>query len=409
METNFNPSQKVHRYNLPDLLLGISRSFVGLLFIFSGLIKANDPIGFGYKLQEYFLVFKLDFLNDYSTYIAVFICGLEIILGVLLLLGFKGIKVAWGLLLLILFFTFLTFYSAFFEVVTSCGCFGDAIPLTPWESFIKDLVLLAFILVIFVYRKRIKPIVNGSFSRGLITLLTVVVSFGVGIYTVSFLPIVDFLPYKEGNNIPEQMVLPEGKKADVYAYTYTLKNKTTGENKKVSDKEYMDGLWEDDNLEVIGEPESRLVEKGYEIPIADLLISNAEGADVTHEIIENPYFNFIVVSTYADKLSPTDYLALDKINNTIRDISLDYNIRAVLITASSSDVTAELNAQLDLVLETFYADAVPLKSMVRSNPGVLLLQNGQVIKKWSKITFPSKKELEKILEKDKTLSTIKIN
>lgn len=366
-------------------------------------------MGFGFKLQEYFLVFNLNFLNDYSSYIAIFICGLEIILGVLLLLGFHGKKVAWGLLLLIIFFTFLTFYSAFFEVVTSCGCFGDAIPLTPWESFIKDLILLVFILIIFIYRERIQPIVNSKFSRGLISLLTVIISFGIGIYTLSFLPFVDFLPYKEGNNIPKLMVLPEGQKADVYAYTYTLKNKTTGETKKVSDKEYMDGLWEDDNLEVVGEPESRLVEKGYEIPITDLLITNAEGTDVTQELVANPYYNFIVVSTYADKLSPTDYLALDRINNTIRDLSLDYNLRAVLLTASSSDVTAELNEQLDLVLETFYADAVPLKSMVRSNPGVLLLQNGQVIKKWSKITFPSKEEIEKILEKDKAAVPVKVD
>src|SRR5690606_31235883 len=109
-------SEKTSR---PDILLGFCRIFVGLLFIFSGLIKANDPMGFGYKLQEYFHVFHMNFLNDYSTWIAIIICALEVILGALLLVGIAGRKVAWGLLLLILFFTFLTFYSAFFEVVTS--------------------------------------------------------------------------------------------------------------------------------------------------------------------------------------------------------------------------------------------------------------------------------------------------
>ena len=133
METNFNPTQR-RKTSAIDLILGFSRLFVGLLFIFSGFIKANDPTGFGYKLQEYFSVFKLDSLNDYSTWIAVFICGFEIILGAFLLLGLYRRTVARGLMLLILFFTFLTFYSAFFEVVTSCGCFGDAIPLTPWQS-----------------------------------------------------------------------------------------------------------------------------------------------------------------------------------------------------------------------------------------------------------------------------------
>lgn len=394
METNFNPTQR-KTANGVNILLGFSRVFVGLLFIFSGFIKANDPTGFGYKLQEYFHVFHTDFLNDYATWIAVLICGFEIILGAYLLLGFYKRNVSWGLLLLIIFFTFLTFYSAFFEVVTSCGCFGDAIPLTPWQSFLKDLVLLAFILIIFKHRNRIRPLVKKGALKSTIATLVVILSFGIGIYTVYFLPFIDFLPYKVGNNIPELMVLPEGKQGDVYEYIYEIKNKATGETKKVTDKEYMDGIWEDENWEVIGEPSSRLVQKGYEIPISDLLISDADGNDVTQEIITNPYYNFVVVSTYADKLSTADIIALDRINSTIRDLSADYNLRAVLLTASSSQVANSLNEEMDLVLETFYADAIPLKSMVRSNPGVLLLQNGVVIKKWSKITFPSKEELEK--------------
>ena len=395
METNFNPTQK-KATSIIDLLLGFSRLFVGALFIFSGFIKANDPTGFGYKLQEYFLVFHTEFLSDYSTWIAVLICGFEIIMGVFLLLGIYRKTVAWGLLLLIIFFTFLTFYSAFFEVVSSCGCFGDAIPLTPWESFIKDLVLLVFILIIFKYRNRIQPLITSPGKRSFAATITVLVSFGIGIYTVFFQPFIDFLPYKVGNNIPELMVLPEGEEGDVFEFIYALKHKQTGETKKVTDKEYMDGIWEDDNWEVIGEPSAKLVKKGYQIPISDLLISNAEGNDVTQELITNPYYNFVVVSTYIDKLSTADVIALDRINATVRDLSTDYNLRAVLLTASSSDIANRLNTEMDLVLEIFYADAVPLKSMVRSNPGVLLLQNGVVVNKWSKLTFPSKEELEKL-------------
>lgn len=394
METNFTPTTR-QRASVIDVLLTFSRIFVGTLFVFSGLVKANDPTGFGYKLQEYFHVFHLDYLNDYSTWIAVVICGLEIIMGAFLLLGFYRKNVAWGLLLLILFFTFLTFYSAFFEVVTSCGCFGDAIPLTPWQSFIKDLILLVFIVIIFRYREWIRPLFTKGTAKSVIATLVILLSFGIGIYTVYFLPFIDFLPYKEGNNIPELMVLPEGKQGDVYEHIYEIKNKATGESRKVTDKEYMNGIWEDENWEVIGEPTSRLVKKGYQIPIPDLLISDAEGNDVTEEILTNPYYNFIVVSTYADKLNTADIIALDRINTTIRDLSTDYNLRAVLLTSSSSQVAMKLNEEMDLVLETFYADAIPLKSMVRSNPGVLLLQNGVVIKKWSKITFPSKEELEK--------------
>lgn len=398
METNFNPTQK-RKTNTIDLILGFSRLFVGLLFIFSGFIKANDPTGFGYKLEEYFLVFNLDSLNDYSTWIAIVICGFEIILGAFLLLGLYKRKVALGLLLLIIFFTFLTFYSAFFEVVSSCGCFGDAIPLTPWQSFIKDLILLAFILVIFKYKNRIQPIIPQGTTRKLVVLLLVIASFGTGIYTVNFLPFIDFLPYKEGNSIPEQMILPEGEQGDVFEYIYKLKDKKTGEVKKVTDKEYMNGLWEDDNLEVVGEPESKLIKKGYDIPIPDLYISDADGNEVTDEIVSNPYYNFIVVSTYINKLSLTDIIALDRINTTVRDLSTDNNLRAILLTASSAQIANGLNEEMDLVLEIFYADAVPLKSMVRSNPGVLLLRNGVVIKKWSKLNFPSKTEIEKYIVK----------
>ncbi|MVZ64152.1 BT_3928 family protein [Sphingobacterium humi] len=380
----------------PILWLWIPRLIVGLLFIFSGLIKANDPMGFGYKLQEYFHVFGMGFLNDFSDWIAIIICALEIILGALLILGIAGKKVAWGLLILIIFFTFLTFYSAFFEAVKSCGCFGDAIPLTPWESFIKDLVLLALIIPLFIYRDRITPIIKSLFTRNLLTLFIIIASFGIGIYTLYFLPFVDFLPYKEGNNIPELRKIPEGAEPDVYEHVYQLKNKTTGEVRKVTDKEYLgDKLWEDDNLEVIGEPESKLIKKGFQLAIPDLIISDMEGTDRTDEITSNPYYNFIVVSTDLTKLSPLDFKALDKINTTIRELSEDYNIRAILATASSSDDVNYLNDQMDLVLETFYVDAVPLKSMVRSSPGFLLMLNGTVVKKWSKYNFPSKEVLIK--------------
>ena len=378
----------------PDILLWISRLFVGLLFIFSGLIKANDPMGFGFKLQEYFHVFNLNFLNDYSTWIAILICAFEIILGILLLLGLAKHTVAWGLLILILFFTFLTFYSAFFDVVTSCGCFGDAIPLTPWESFIKDLILLVFIGIIFIKRHKITPLFNNSGINKLLAFLAVIFSFGIGVYTYTNLPFLDFLPYKVGNNIPSLMKIPEGAAQDEFEHIYNLKNKQSGETKQVTDKEYMgQKIWEDENWEIVGEPVTKLIKKGYQVAIPDLIISDNEGQDLTQEVIENPHYNFIVTSVDITKFTPADFLALDKINQTIRSLSEEYNLRAVLLTASASSDIDYLNDQLDLVLETFYADAVPLKSMVRSNPGVMLMQNGVVIQKWSKDTFPSKEEL----------------
>lgn len=384
-----------------NYLLGFCRIFTGLLFIFSGFIKANDPTGFGYKLQEYFEVFHLTAFNEYATAIAVVICGFEILLGALLLLGVYANTVAWGLLLLILFFTFLTFYSAFFEVVTSCGCFGDAIPLTPWQSFSKDLVLLALILIIFFNRKQLRSIIKGSGNQFVATVITAIISLGIGIYTVNYLPFIDFLPYKVGNNLPSLMVLPEGKQGDLFEQIYTMKNKKTGETKKVNDKVYMaDKLWEDESWEIIGEPESKLVKKGYDIPIPDLLITDADGADHTQEIIANPYYNLVIV---AKDLSSANIDAIQKINQTAIQLTKDYNgLRVVLLTASASKDAQYLSDKMQLIAEIFYADLIPLKSMVRANPGVLLLKGGNVVGKWHYNNFPDAKTIEdKFLSKDK--------
>ncbi|RZL50818.1 MAG: DoxX family membrane protein, partial [Pedobacter sp.] len=163
--------------------LNFSRWFVGILFIFSGLIKANDPLGFGYKLQEYFEVFHIGFLNDYATAIAIILCVLEIVLGALLLFGFWKNTVTKGLLGLIIFFTFLTFVSAAFKVVTSCGCFGDAIPLTPWQSFTKDLILLVMIVYLFLKRDLITPVTTNLKLQKSLAAGVLIISLLFGIYT----------------------------------------------------------------------------------------------------------------------------------------------------------------------------------------------------------------------------------
>src|ERR1700743_600195 len=167
-------------------LIWFCRIAVGLLFIFSGLIKINDPLGFSYKLEEYFDVFHLSFLSGFSLNLAIILCALEIILGFALLIGVRAKAVAWGLLLLIIFFAFLTFYSAYFKVVQTCGCFGDAIPLTPWQSFSKDLVLLLLILVLFKNRADIKPIFKAKTGDQLL-IASVVIAIAMGLYTYNFL------------------------------------------------------------------------------------------------------------------------------------------------------------------------------------------------------------------------------
>ena len=149
---------------MKNLITQFSRLFVSMLFIISGLIKLNDPIGFSYKLAEYFSepVFNLPIFLPFVLVIALFLVILEVVLGVILLIGYRSKFTIWSLLILVLMFSFLTFYSAYFDVVKDCGCFGDALHLTPWQSFTKDMILLFFILILLFNQKRIKPLFSNT-------------------------------------------------------------------------------------------------------------------------------------------------------------------------------------------------------------------------------------------------------
>ena len=370
-----------------------SRFFVGLLFVFSGLIKANDPLGFGYKLQEYFEVFHITFFNEYATAIAIFLCGLEIILGAALLLGLFARQVIWGLLGLIVFFTFLTFYSAFFEVVTSCGCFGDAIPLTPWQSFGKDLILLAFILILFIYRREIKPVVVRPALQAALVGPLVIISFGIGVFTYFNLPFIDFLPYKAGANIPALMTIPPGAPQDEYEITYHLKNKQTGAEQDMTDKEYLkQEIWKDANWEIKGEPKSKLIKKGFEPKIKDLKLVDASGQDLTSVVLQKPGYQLWVV---AYDLGHSNREAFSRISTTIIKSAVRNRIPTLVFTSSSPKTAEELKAELKWNAVFYFADAIPLKSMVRANPGILLIKDGTVVQKWHYSNFPSYQDLAK--------------
>jgi uncharacterized membrane protein YphA (DoxX/SURF4 family) len=370
----------------------IARILVGLLFIFSGLIKANDPLGFSYKLIEYFEVFHITFLDDLALGLAIFLCALEMILGFALLIGVRGKQVAWGLLVLIIFFAFLTFYSAYFKVVQTCGCFGDAIVLTPWESFSKDLFLLLLILILFNHRAKIYSVFSAKTSDSLLVVATVL-SLGVGLYTYNFLPVLDFLPYKVGASIPDEMKTPPGAQPDEFEQTYHLLNKATKATKVMTDKEYIkSNIWKDNNWQIIGQPQSRLIKKGFTPKIQDLAINDAQRNDYTNELLTNPFYSLVIV---AWDLNNTDVEAINNINALALNLTQNYNIRTVLLTSSPAPDAQAFIKQHHLVSEVFYVDEVPLKEMVRANPGVLLLKNGVIINKWHYHSMPKYDELVK--------------
>ncbi|HEY3429412.1 MAG TPA: BT_3928 family protein, partial [Cyclobacteriaceae bacterium] len=251
-----------------------SRFFVGGLFIFSGLIKLNDPIGTEIKLEEYFEVFATDFGSFFELFIpyalelGLILIVLEIVLGVAVLINYRMGQTTVVLLGLLLFFTFLTFYSAYYDAVTDCGCFGDAIKLTPWESFYKDLILMVFVLHLFWHRKRFDPVLRTMEGHAVI-ILTTAVSFFAGIYAIRHLPFIDFRAYKIGNTIPAQMK-PEEQPIIEFIF------EKNGE--EVRSQEYLPETegYAYKSSHVLNEEEATA-------KITDYAVSNVDGEDVTQQ------------------------------------------------------------------------------------------------------------------------------
>ena len=189
------------------ILIQFIRIFVGILFIFSGLVKAIDPHGLSYKMQEYFDLWGMSSFNSYTLWMSILMIAAEIIAGAALLIGWRAKLINWFLLLLIVFFTFLTGYSYLSGKFKNCGCFGDCIPITAQQSFYKDIVLLVLILILFFASKYIKPIFNKKITN-ILLIVSIMFSFAVQWYALKNLPIVDCLGYKKGSYIPTQMQMP---------------------------------------------------------------------------------------------------------------------------------------------------------------------------------------------------------
>lgn len=372
----------------------LSRILVGALFIFSGLIKLNDPVGFSFKLNDYFAadVLNIPFLIPLALPMAVFIVILEVVLGLTLLLGFWKRLTNWLLLLMILFFTFLTFYSAYFDKVTDCGCFGDAIPLVPWESFGKDVVLTILILILFFNQQYIKPLFSGKTSSAILIVAILGCSF-MAHHVLNHLPLKDFRAYAEGKSIIEGMKSAEelGLQAPVYGTIYYMKNKDTGEEQKVSSEEYSSQKWwEKKDWEIQSDKtETVLLEDGYEPPIHDFVIL-FEGRDETQNVLKAEVV-FLVV---AYDISKTDSEAFAKINEfALQAEKARKNIFGV--SASVSEDVDQFRHDVQAAFPFATMDGTTLKTIVRANPGIVLLKKGVIVKKWHYNDLPDYSEVEK--------------
>ncbi|MCI0751353.1 MAG: DoxX family protein, partial [Flammeovirgaceae bacterium] len=356
-----------------------SRIFVGGLFIFSGLIKLNDPVGTKIKLEEYFEVFSQDFTSHFhylipwALEIGMFLVALEVVLGFAVLLYYRMNLTATVLLLLMIFFTFLTFYSAYFNKVTDCGCFGDAIKLTPWESFYKDVILMIFVLHLFWYRKTYQSVLRTMEGHAVIGSITAISLF-LGVYAIRHLPFIDFRAYKIGNNIPQQM---QPQESPVIEYIFD-KNGTEIRSLKF--------LSETEGYTYVN---SRVLNEDKTVPkITDFAVSTIEGEDITQKTFEGIKLLIVIYDVGHASISN-----MEEISSLIK--SLDGKVEVMMLTSSSEQEFEAFRHEHQLAAPFYFCDATVLKTIVRSNPGITLWVNGMVKGMWHHNDTPDMSEIER--------------
>ena len=447
--------------------LYLARIVTGAVFVVSGLIKANDTVGFSIKLQEYFDPNSLGSFwaafHDYSLPIAILLTGVEVVLGLSLLFGLRSRLTTLLLLAMTLFFGWLTWFTAhcndaqlaamtagqdFKDVcVTDCGCFGDALrgtlgrSFTPWESFYKDLQLFFMVIVLVVQSKKIHlnqlredlivlpgaAIVILLFSGWLFdwmfpfyflmgcTVIYVllkaitlplapkewviagtmfILSYGFATYTLRHLPIKDYRPFAVGKNIPNEMKTAEelGKKPTVYANIYFLKNTKTGKEKTMNSVDYLNQkMWQDTSWQIAHTGDHPIVlERGYEPPIASFNILDSSGNDIGNQLISDPNYEIWVVSFDITKANRSHQ---KKINELAEKAEND-GMKVLGLTASGSDVVSGFKEKYHINYPFYTGDEVLLKTIIRSNPGLVLVKNGTIVAKWHHNDIPNFSEIE---------------
>jgi uncharacterized membrane protein YphA (DoxX/SURF4 family) len=370
------------------IIAQISRVLVGILFIISGFIKANDTIGFSYKLEEYFEIFHMPFFAHYAVTIAMFICIFEIMVGVALLLGAYSKLNAWLLLLMIVFFTLLTGYSAITGKVTDCGCFGDAIKLKPVQSFMKDVVLLAFILIIFIRNKDIKPIFKNKTIQSIGLFVGLLVTAFFTFYTCMFLPKIDFLPYKIGNDIVKQMEYPEGALRDSFEMVFIYEK--DGKQLEIS----LNDIGKVDSTYKYIDRKDKLVREGYHPPIHDFKLYDAVGIEFTDSLLKGTDYKLILVQ----KTITDSRKTLEPQIARLAELWQQNGKQFWALTASPLDDVELYRHEHQFTFQYYNMDATPLKSMVRSNPGLLLMKGNIVVKKWGAYNLPTYEVVKKYMK-----------
>lgn len=353
----------------------ISRILLGSVFVFSGFVKGVDPLGLQYKLNDYFTAFGIEWMQAVSLFLSFVLSLSEFLIGISLLFNLFTKITAWVSTLFMAFFTCLTFILAIYNPVTDCGCFGDAIILTNWQTFYKNLIFCIPTLLIFVFRNQYLSTlkIRAQFLLAL--------GYSMGFFVVSYycyvhLPIFDFRPYKVGTYIPDGMKIPNDAPRDEYKSTFVYEK--DGVKQEFDIKNLPDTTW------TWIETKNELVKKGYEPLIHDFSIVSTDGEDITDIVLDYDDYYFVMVSYALEKFNSQHVDAIQKLSS----MALSKGIPFIGLTSTGKEEMDEFIKFYNFNFPFYNADEITLKTIIRSNPGIMVLKKGVVAVKWAGSDIP---------------------
>ena len=363
-------------------LRNISRLLVGVVLIFSGFVKGIDPLGSAYKFQDYFAAFGLDFLDPVAMPLGVLLSTFEFVLGAALVLNIRTRITSWVVLIFMGFFTLLTLYLALENPVHDCGCFGDAIVMTNWQTFWKNVVIMALVAILFLQRQHFKNVYSRVQQWGLMASTTLIM-LAFTFYSYHHLPIFDFRPYNIGTHIPSKMEIPED--APQPEYQTILKYKKNGEIREFTVDSLPDSTWQ------WVETQNIQISEGYTPPIEGFSITTLDGSDITDIVLNEEDYTFLLIAYDLKKANQSD---MEEVKNLSELCSNNNQCQFIALTASTESDIEKFREATDVQFPFHHTDEITLKTIIRSNPGLMLIKDGTILEKWHHNDIPAPKEVK---------------
>ncbi|MDR1919478.1 MAG: DoxX family protein [Tannerellaceae bacterium] len=367
-------------------LVEFCRLLIGVVFVFSGFVKAIDPMGFEIKISEYLAVWGMGAFQPLALIGAFNLIAIEFTLGVGILLGVYRRYASLLALALMLVMTPLTLYLALFNPVTDCGCFGDALVISNWETFFKNIVLLGASVFVFVHYRKMLSCYTLK-VRWFVPLFAYVCCLFFSYWNYNHLPLIDFRPYKTGVNIPAQMSIPEGAPEDEYRYSFVYEKEGVKKEFSLDDYPAEDSSW------TFVESRLELIKKGYIPPIASFNLLDREGNEATDWVLNQEGDVFLLIAARLEEASDE---RIGEISN-LYDYALEQGIPFYCLTGSSGETIKTWTEQTGAEYPFLEADEALLKTIIRSNPGLVWLKSGTILEKWHYNDLPGEEKIARLL------------